>query len=939
MDLEKKIKEKKARVAVIGLGYVGLPTAVHIAKAGFEVFGIDIKRERVKKVNSGNSYIGDVSSKELKEVVKFKKFKAFANHSPLKNSDVVLICVPTPLDKLKNPDLSYVKETTKEIAKYLKKEQLIILESTCPPETTKKVILPELEKTGLKVGKDFYLAHCPERLDPGNKKWNLKNIPRVAGGITKKCTRLTKIFYQSFIEAEVFEVSSPEAAEMAKLLENAFRLVNISFINELALLAGRMGIDIWEVIEAAKTKPFGFMPFYPSPKCGGHCFDGNQYVFVKNGENLEMMRISELYQKILPKVKLKAKVKSLDELSVIFATKFAQFSRETTSRYSLYPIPNLVNFFDTNFIFPNRLQVLSFDLNTQKPGFASIKMVSKRKEDSIINIEGSYNYKLKVTKEHPIIIYNNHRFLIKLAKDIKKGDRLVIARNLPSIQDHIKIDLIEMILRLKPSLVNKIRVKPIKKKIKKKTLKSIGLNWYERNLFSDCNYLPLNFYLKHEKQLSLKRDEIYLCTGYGLSFSQIKNIIVIDKSFARLVGYYLAEGCLTEEKTTKRIRLSFNLNERFYIDDVKKILDEKGIKYSCYRDKNYQTFHLKISSEILGILFKDVLKCGRNCYEMRIPFPIFFSTKNLRKEILTGILRGEGGVDYNDKSNSICISFYSSSPILFEQVQLILREIGIFPRLCKKREQLLEITGPKNIKKIKGMIGGEKEKKIEDYIKNLRKEIDYKKVKIYKNFITLKVSKITQEPIREVFSLEVEPTNTLITTSGIIAHNCIPIVPFFLASKAKEYNFWTRFIELAGQINEQMPHFVMTKVIWVLNLKKKSVRESKVLVWGVSYKKDIGDTRESAAYDIIADLIRKGAKVDYFDPFVPELKVSHRIIKNPVLLKSIKYSPQKIKKYDLVLILTDHSGFDYEKLAQNAKLVVDTKNAIKSRKHKNVFWL
>jgi UDP-N-acetyl-D-glucosamine dehydrogenase len=438
MSLPLLIQNKKARVAIIGLGYVGLPTAVLIAKSGFQVFGIDIKKERVKKVNSGISYIGDVSSKELKEVVQSGKLKAFANHLILKNSDIVLICVPTPLDKTKNPDLSYIKETTKEIAKYLHKEQLIILESTCPPETTRKVVLPELERKALKVGKDFYLAHCPERIDPGNKKWNSKNIPRVVGGITKKCTKLAKIFYQSFLEAEIFEVSSPEAAEMTKLLENAFRLVNISFINEMALLAGRMGVDIWEVIEAAKTKPFGFTAFYPSAKCGGHC---------------------------------------------------------------------------------------------------------------------------------------------------------------------------------------------------------------------------------------------------------------------------------------------------------------------------------------------------------------------------------------------------------------------------------------------------------------------------------------------------------------------IPIVPFFLSSKAKEYNFWARFIELAGEINEQMPHFVMTKVIWVLNLKGKPVRGSRVLVLGVAYKKDIRDVRESAAFDIIADLIRKGARVDYFDPYVPEFEVKHRIIKTPVLLKSIKYSLQKIKNYDLVLILTDHSGFDYEKLAQNAKLVVDTRNTIKSRKHKNVFWL
>jgi nucleotide sugar dehydrogenase len=438
MNLKNKIKQKKVKVAVIGLGYIGLPLAVELAKSNFEVFGIDIKKEKVQKVNLGQSYIVDVNSSELKRLVKSKKLRAFNSYLPLKRSDIVIICVPTPLKKDKTPDISYILTAIKEVKKYLHKEQLIILESTVWPGVTKEVILPQLEETKLKVGKDFYLVHCPERVDPGNKRWTIKNIPRVLGGITPKCTKLAKVFYQKFIEAPIFSATSPETAEMAKLLENIFRLVNISLINELALLAGRMKVDIWEVIEAAKTKPFGFFPFYPSPKCGG---------------------------------------------------------------------------------------------------------------------------------------------------------------------------------------------------------------------------------------------------------------------------------------------------------------------------------------------------------------------------------------------------------------------------------------------------------------------------------------------------------------------NCIPIVPFFLSYVAKKYGFWTRFIDLAGQINELMPHFVMTKVIWVLNLKKKPVRNSKILVWGVAYKKDIGDTRESAAYDVIADLIRKGAKIDYFDPYVPKFKVKHRILENPVLLKSIKFSLQKLKRYDLVLILTDHSGFDYEKIAKHSKLVVDTRNAIKSRKHKNVFWL
>ena len=437
--LENLIKNKKAKIAIIGLGYVGLPTAVEIAKAGYKVLGIDVQGKRVDLVNKGESYILDVPSRELKEVIKSKNLIAFNNYQPLKKSDIILICVPTPLDKNKNPDISYIVSTTKEIAKYLKKGQMVILESSTYPETTKKVILPELEKTKLKAGKDFFLAHCPERVDPANPKYKLKDVSRVVGGITQKCTQLAAEFYRSFIQAGIFPLSSSTAAEMTKILENTFRLVNISMINELAQLCGKMGIDIWEVIEAAKTKPYGFMPFYPSPKIAGHC---------------------------------------------------------------------------------------------------------------------------------------------------------------------------------------------------------------------------------------------------------------------------------------------------------------------------------------------------------------------------------------------------------------------------------------------------------------------------------------------------------------------IPLTPFFLSYKAKEYNFWTRFIDLAGEINEQMPHVVVTKVIWALNslnpklkMKPKPVRGSKILIWGVAYKKDIGDTRESAAFDIIPDLLRKGAKIDYFDPYVKKFRADNKT------LNSIKYSPVSLRNYDLVLILTDHSNFDYDELAKKAKLVVDTRNAIKSRKHKNVSWL
>ncbi|MGC8718318.1 MAG: nucleotide sugar dehydrogenase, partial [bacterium] len=240
------------------------------AKAGLTVFGIEQNLSKVEKINRGESYIEDVDSKKLSIVVFNGKLKAFTEFYPVKDSDAIIICVPTPLTIHKEPDISYIVNVTNEIAKFLKKGHLVILESTTYPGTTEEVVLPILEKTGLKAGKDFYLAFSPERVDPGNKNFTMKDIPKVVGGINKESTELAGKLY-SYITDRVYPVSSPKVAEIEKLLENMFRLVNISFVNELALLCQRMDIDIWEVISAASTKPYGFMPFYPGPGLGGHC--------------------------------------------------------------------------------------------------------------------------------------------------------------------------------------------------------------------------------------------------------------------------------------------------------------------------------------------------------------------------------------------------------------------------------------------------------------------------------------------------------------------------------------------------------------------------------------------------------------------------------------------------------------------------------------------
>jgi UDP-N-acetyl-D-glucosamine dehydrogenase len=438
MTIRELIENKNAKVAIIGMGYVGLPHAIEIANAGMEVIGLDIQQKRVDALNRGESYIQDVKNDNLKKIVAAGKLQASTDFSLCANADILIICVPTPLDKYKIPDVSYIVNAANEVKKYLRQGQLVILESTTYPGTTEEILLPLLKETGLKCGKDFYLAFAPERIDPGNEM-PLNEIPKVVGGITAGCTELAAAFYSQFLK-HVHSVSSPRAAEMTKILENTYRLINISAINELAMLAGKMNIDIWEVIEAAKTKPYGFQAFYPSPKIGGHC---------------------------------------------------------------------------------------------------------------------------------------------------------------------------------------------------------------------------------------------------------------------------------------------------------------------------------------------------------------------------------------------------------------------------------------------------------------------------------------------------------------------IPLDPFYLSWKAKEYNFWAHFIELAGEINEQMPHYTVTSIITNLNRRGKSINGSKILVWGVAYKKDIDDPREGAAYDVIPNLIRKGAQVDYFDSLIPELIIpaGNYMLKNrePLVMRSISNGLEAVKNYDAVVILAANSGFDYEKLADNALLVIDTRNAIKNRLHKNVF--
>lgn len=925
-EITKLITEKSARIGVIGLGYVGLPLVVEFSQRGFDSTGFEVDERKASEINRGSSYIGDVPSSAVKELVEEKRLRATTDFSHLKDCDSIIICVPTPLRKTKEPDVSYILAAAEQIQKNLRRGQLIVLESTTYPGTTDEVLLPMFEETGLKLDEDFLLAFSPERVDPGNPQFQTHNIPKVVGGCTDDSTEVASHLY-SHVVRDVHSVSSARVAEAAKLLENTFRAVNIGMANEMARLCYALGIDTWEVIKAAATKPFGFMPFYPGPGIGGHCLTGDESVVLRLTDDSEQVKA---LAQVFDEQQANARVR-----------KFLAGGGEI--------------------IYKPQLKALSLDAETQQPHWKSVRYLFKRKTDGpIVTVTTSDNRRLRVTDQHPMLVCDekgNARQVF--ARDLKEGDRLPI-HCLPAPVAGGSDDSVESpALDLLPLLPLEIHAKT--------RVRIVGGSWVEHRgalkkrlgaeatqEFVRQNYIPLNLYVELEQagDLNLRHESLRLHTGRGPSATSFPAVIKITPAFARLIGYYLAEGCATNERGRMRVRFTFHRAETEFIDDVRTLFKKEfGVNTSLHHSRVDQATHIRVASSLFGWLLTDVLRCGQRSTEMCVPGVLMNISPLHRHELLKGLIRGDGDVyvktgersyqkngrAYTHRNATAEVGYFSSSPQLFQQVVYLLQSLGFTPTF-KRTKPHLQLKGREQLLRMRDWLGP-KGKKLEKYFAASRCAPRSKTFKQAGNLTTVPIKSIevraNAQPV-DVYSIEVDDTHTFATSYGIYVHNCIPLDPHYLSWKARQHGFDSRFIGLAEEVNSRMPEHVVQLVSDGLNDERKAMKGSRVLMLGVAYKKDINDVRESPALSIIDRLRAKGADVRYHDPFVEEIRFDDSHTESTgEPLQSVALTDEELKGSDCLVIVTDHSGIDYKRVCELSSLIVDTRNALNGDLRKN----
>lgn len=808
----------------------------------------------------------------------------------------MIICVPTPLNKTKDPDTSMVVNATKIIRDHIisNKDILVILESTVYPRFTREVMADIL---GYTIDGNILVAFSPERVDPGNKKFNVGNTPKLLGGIDETSLKASSDFYKSIIP-NITCVSSCDVAEMAKVVENTFRMVNIGLANETAIECKKLGLDVWEVIEAAATKPFGFMPFWPGPGVGGHCLDKNEWIYYRYNGYINIDPVWKIWDKF------------------------------KTDEGNITNIPDF--------------ELLSID-EKGNIEWNRVSAMSKRCfSGDMINIKTNYGYTLCVTEDHPMLVMNDNEINTQEALKIQIKDRIPFLYK--NITNRIDIPIIDVISNMSEDRINKARIRLKNRKWLefKKEIYSICKNVTKYDYISD-NYLPLKVFLELERYYGFNlRDEAIVETGIGPSFSRIPAKISFDDDFSRLVGYFLSEGCLTEEKHIPRIRLTFGTHEEEYIEDVKTILNKMGVSFSTHIQDN--SYHIRVSSAVLGFIFRDILKCGHDCYNKKIPSMVFDLPQEQKRNLLGALIKGDGycggsigkkiykkGIKtYFHNCNSAHASFFSSSEYLARGVVFLMQSLGILARVHKNESGFFVDIGGGTaaVYNCVDFLGKQKGGKIEKIFNNKIRDIAARNVKKHGEITSVPVTNISKEKVinREVFSFDVEKSHTFCAGFGCFVHNCICLDPHYLAWKLRSFNYRSKFIEVAEQINSSMPEYVVRMAIDSLSsMYGKAILNSKVLILGVAYKPDVSDVRESPALDIIQLLSEHGAIVDFFDPNIESIRLENK----STLFRVYDLMPC-IDDYDCVIIVTNHSDVDYEKVCEHSKLIIDSRNATKN---------
>jgi UDPglucose 6-dehydrogenase len=880
------MKGDSMNISIIGTGYVGLVTGCCFAHLGNNVVCVDIDDERVESINQAIAPIYEDGLEEmLKECRDSGRFKATTDLSEaIKSTDVSFICVGTPSGLLEYIDLKFIEEVSKDIGKALKNKQyhVVVVKSTVVPGTTEHSVIPLLEKhSGKKCGEDFGVAMNPEFLREGKAIDDFLNPDRIIiGGIDEKSIAILHELYKDF-KCPIMKTDL-KTAEMIKYATNSFLVTKISFINEIGNICKQLGIDVYEV-----AKGLG-LDSRVSPKFlragigfGGSCLGANDYVCIKDEDRLEVIKFEDLFREYVNRGEI------VEPIQTISLSKDGEIS------------------------------------------FRDIKALTKREYNGpMLRIKTSMGKRINATPDHPFLIYDDKTFKLKYAKELKEGDSLPIITRIPNSRVSNKIDLIE---KLKRSPIKNVKVRPINKRFdeyKKTISKELKKKGWNRLLVYDFfrkNYMWMDAFLDIEGRVPIKREELLLFTSKGKT-TYVKAIIHLNEDFWRLIGYYLSEGNICHENGERgeRVRIQFHFNgeEREYIDDVCNILSKLGVRATKVKKGSAVT--IVTSSRILGHLFEDILKCGRDSYTSRIPGNAYLRDKRSKMALLSGLFRGDGHVAFPKHSKAVIIDYGTIHYELAQGIILLLHSLGIVPGYKTSRStkstdyaHFVRVSSREQIEELKSIFTEDMRIKIDSRLMNYRKIIKPTGHKKMEKFGLVKIKKIESLGYNgDVYSMEVEDNHTFVTGSGLITHNCFPKDVKALAGKAKEVYYRPIILNAVLELNEAQP----LRLVELLEKKVGSLKGTDVVVLGLAFKPGTNDMREAPSIKIIHTLIKKGANVHVTDP--KAIREAKKIFGKHEQITYHDSAEEAVRQGRYVLIVTEWDEFRKKELYEG-KVVVD----------------